>query len=103
MILTNEKLYAKTVSQYEFDNGLFTNLKIIVALLATFLRVPSNSKEVSYLPYQNKYPDLKTTFHIKPKIFVGTKLPENLLLPKYLISVAAPLILQFEFNLTIRI
>ena len=33
--------------------------------LMTFLRVHSNSKEVSYLPWQNTYPNLKTTCHIK--------------------------------------
>ena len=59
--------------------------------LATFLRVHSNSKEVSYLSWQNTYPNLKTTCHIKLKFFFWTKLLENLLLAKYLISVAAPL------------
>ena len=34
---------------------------------ATFRRVHSNLKEVSYLPWQNKYSNLKTTCHIKPK------------------------------------
>ena len=38
--------------------------------LATFLRAHSNSKEISYLPWQNKYPNLKTTSHIKPKFFL---------------------------------
>ena len=60
-------------------------------LLTTFLRVHSNSKEVSYLSQQNKYPNLKTTCHIKLKFFLWTKLLENLLLVKYLLSVAAPL------------
>ena len=59
--------------------------------LTTFLRVHSNSKEVSYLSWQNRYPKLKTTCHIKLKFFLWTKLLENLLLTKYLISVAAPL------------
>ena len=60
--------------------------------LATFLRVHSNSKEVSYLSWQNTYPNLKTTCHIKLKFFLWTKVLQNLLLAKYLISVAAPLI-----------
>ena len=60
--------------------------------LATFLRVHSSSKEVSYLCWQNTCPNLKTTCHIKLKFFLWTKLLENLLLAKYLISVAAPLI-----------
>ena len=59
--------------------------------LATFLGVHSNSKEVSYLSWQNAYLTLKTTCHIKLKFFLWTKLLENLLLAKYLISVAVPL------------
>ena len=58
-------------------------------LLATFLRVHSNSKESSHRSWQNAYPNLKTTRHIKLKYFLLSKLLENLLLPKYLISVAA--------------
>ena len=50
-----------------------------------FLRVHSNSKEVSYLTWQNVYPNLKTACHIKQTFFLSTKLLENLLLPKYLI------------------
>ena len=57
--------------------------------LPTFLRVHSNSKKVSYLSWRNTYPNLKATCHIKLKFFVWTKLLENLLLPKYLISVTA--------------
>ena len=60
-------------------------------LLATFLWVHSNSEEVSYLSWQNTYPNLKTTCHIKLKFFLGNKLPKNLLLAKYLISVGATL------------
>ena len=47
-------------------------LQIYPELLSftTFLRVHSNSKEVSYLSRQNKYPNLKTTFHIKLKFFL---------------------------------
>ena len=59
--------------------------------LLTLLRVHSNSKEVFYLSWQNTYPNLKTTCHIKLKFFLWTKLLENLLLAKYLISAAAPL------------
>ena len=46
--------------------------------LATFLRVHSNSKEVSYC-------------HIKLKFSLWTKFLESLLLTKYLISTAATL------------
>ena len=57
----------------------------------TFLRVHSNSKEVFYLSWQNRYPNLKTTCHMKLKIFLWTKLLERLLLAKYLTSVTAAL------------
>ena len=60
-------------------------------LLATFLQVHSNSKEVSLSTWQNTYSNLRTTCHIKLKFFLWTKLLENLLLAKYLISVTAPL------------
>ena len=60
-------------------------------LLMTFLRVHSNSKEVSHLSWQNTYPNLKTTCHINLKFLLWNKLLENLFLIKYLISVAAPL------------
>ena len=70
--------------------------------LVSYLRVHSNSKEVSYLSWQNIYPNLKTTCHVKLKIFSWTKLLEwtclllaskelNSSLAKYLISVTAPL------------
>ena len=85
--MTNEKHFPKTISQWEFDFGLFTNLpRIIVAR-----DFSPNSKEVSYLPWQNTYPNLKTSCHIKLKFFLWTKLLENLLLAKYLKFVDAPL------------
>ena len=55
-------------------------------------RVHLNLEEVSYLPWRNTYPNLKTTCHINLKFFLWTKLLENLLLGKYLVSVAALLI-----------
>ena len=60
--------------------------------LATFLRVHSNSKDVSYVSWQNTYHNLKTTCHIKPTLFLWTELLKNLFLAKYLISAAATLI-----------
>ena len=84
-ILTNEKHFPKTINQWEFGYGLFTNLlRIIVA--CDLLLVHSNSEEVSYLSWQNSYPNLKTTSHIKLNFFLWTKLPENVLLAKYLIT-----------------
>ena len=38
--------------------------------LTTFLLVHSNLKEVSYLSWQNAYPNLKTACHIKLKFFL---------------------------------
>ena len=66
------------------------NLPRIIAA-GEFSPSSSNSKEVSYLSWQNTTPNLKTTCHIKLKFFLWTKLLEYLLLAKYLISVAAPL------------
>ena len=45
--------------------------------------------------WQNTYPNLKTTCHIKLKFFLWTKLLENLLHAEYLISVAAALNLNY--------
>ena len=75
------------------ESVIFACLQIYRELLSlvTFLRVHSNSKEVSYLSWQNTYPNLKTTCHIKLKFFFWTKLLENLLRAKYLKSVAATL------------
>ena len=53
--------------------------------LATYLRVRSNSKEVSYLSWQKRYANLKTTCYIKLKFLLWTKPLENLILVKYLI------------------
>ena len=61
---------------------LFINLpKIIVAhdFSQSSLKLKKN-----ILPPLTKYVSLQTTFHIKPKFFLGIKLPENLLLAKYL-------------------
>ena len=69
-------------------------LQIYRQSFATFLLVHLNSKEVSYLSWQNTYPELKTTCHIKLKFFLCTKLLQNLLIAKYLISVAATLSLS---------
>ena len=59
--------------------------------LATFLRVHSKSKEVSYLYWQDGYPKLKVTCHIKLNFFLWTKPLESLLLAKYIITVDATL------------
>ena len=63
-----------------------TYLQIYRELLALvmFAWVHSNSEEVSYLSWQNTYPNLKTTCFIKLKFLSWTKLLENLLLARYL-------------------
>ena len=70
--------------------AFFTNLPRIIGAWH-FSQIHSNSKEVSYLSWKNTYPNLQTTCHIKLKFFLWTKLLGNLLLAKYLITVAAPL------------
>ena len=59
--------------------------------LATFLGVHSNSEELSCLSLQNTYLNWKITCHINLNFLLWTKLLENLLFAKYLISVAVPL------------
>ena len=52
-----------------------------------------SQRKVGYpFSWQSKYSNLKATSYIKPKFFFWTKLHENLILMKYLISVATPLI-----------
>ena len=82
-ILTNEKHFPKNTSQEEFDYGFFYKFTETCRLRLL---------EVSYLYWQNRYPNLKTTCHVKLKFLFWTKLLESLLLAKYLISVAATLI-----------
>ena len=90
--MTNEKHFLKTISQWESFIMACLQIYWELLLLTTFLQVHSNSKKVSYLSLQNTYLNLKTTCHIKLKFLLWTKLPERLLLVKYLISVAATLI-----------
>ena len=59
--------------------------------LRLFSRGHSNSRKVSYLSWQNTYPNFESTCHIKLKFFLWTKLIENLLLAKYPISVSVTL------------
>ena len=59
--------------------------------LRLFSEFIQTQKRYSYLSWQNTYPNLKTTCRIKLKFLLWTKLPENLILTKYFISVAAPL------------
>ena len=56
-----------------------------------FSKFIQTQKGLSYLSWQNTYPNLKTTCHIKLNFFLWTWLLETLLLSKYLISATAPL------------
>ena len=62
--------------------------------LKTFLQVHSISKEVSYLPWQNKSPNLKTTCHIKQTFFLWIRHLENLLFTNHSRSLSAVLVVQ---------
>ena len=65
------KTFSENYKPMELDYGLFTNYPRL-SNLPTFLRVHSNSKEVSYLSWQNTCLNLKTTCHIKLKFFFWT-------------------------------
>ena len=85
-----KKHFAKTISQWEFDYGLFTNLPRII-LACDFSPISFKFKRGILPLWQNMYPNLKTACHMQLKFFLWTKLREYLLLVKYLISVAATL------------
>ena len=88
------------------DGLILACLQICRELLSllTFLLVYSNSKEISYLLWQNTYPNLKTTCHIKLTFFLWTKLLENsLFATKYFISILAPLKKNYLAKIDYRI
>ena len=68
------------------------NTKLPKIIVARDFPSSSYPKEVFYLPWQNKYSNLKITCPIKLKWLWWTRLLENLLLTKYFIFVAASLI-----------
>ena len=87
----NEKHFPKTISQWEFDYGLFANL-LRITVTCDFSQSYFKLRR-HILPLLTKCVcNLKTTCHIMIKCFLWTKLLENLLLERYLISVAVPLI-----------
>ena len=83
--MTNENHSPKTISQWDFDYGLFTNLPTIIVACDFSPRTQRR-----YL-LENAYPNLKTTCHIKLNFSLWNKLLERLLLAKYLTFVTAPL------------
>ena len=97
-----KNIFPKTVSQWEFDYVLFKNLPRIIA--ACDFSPSSFKLKIGILPpSKNKYPNLKITFHTKPKFFSWVKLLQNLLLTKYLMSVAAVLRNSYTPNETLFI
>ena len=90
----NEKHFPKTISQWEFDYGL---LKSLLRIIVTCDFSQSYFKlRRGILPLLTKYvSNLKTTGHIMIKSFLWTKLLENLLLERYLISVIIVSFLNF--------
>ena len=58
-------------------------LRLSTEFIQTQKRYPTSLEKISILAWK--------LYHIKPKFFLWTKLPKNLLLPKYLISVVATL------------
>ena len=83
-------LAMKIIFWKEFGYSLFTKLpKIIV--VSNFWSSPLKLKKVSYLPWQNNYFNLRTTYYIKQKRVLWTKLLENMLLAKYSIPIPVPL------------
>ena len=85
--MINGKHFAKTISQREFDYRLFTNLPRITVICDDCSSSFKLKRDI--LPLYPTYPNLKTTCHIKLNFFFWTKLQENLLLAKYIISVSA--------------
>ena len=69
----------------------FTESYCHLPLFSEFIQ---NSEKVSYFFWQNTYPNLKTTCHIKLKYFLWTKPLENLSLAKYLMPFTATLIIN---------
>ena len=86
-ILTNKKHFPKAISQWEFDYGPLTNLPRII-VVCDFSPSSLKLKRGILPPLIEKYPNLKTTRHINPNFFLWTRLLENLLFAKYLLSVA---------------
>ena len=81
--MTNEKKFPKTINQWEFDYGFFTDFPRIIVTC-----------EFSHSSFKRRrYPNLKITCHNRLNFYLWTKLFDNLLLARYIISVVGPLIL----------
>ena len=101
--MTTEKHFPKTISQWEFDYGLFTNLSTILVTCNFF---PSSfTLRRGILPLLTKYQSLLENYmSYYSKIFLVNETPRELTLAKYLISVAANLMhasTNFFYNMQI--
>ena len=71
LILTDdlyESIWAELWLVYQIaENNHFWQIIVFCCFFSTFHWVHSNLKGVSYFYWQNKYSNLKTTGHIKPK------------------------------------
>ena len=73
---------------YNFHDCTFDEIHTFAKWLFTFKKFVHETEK----NWTNKCPNLKATCYIKLKFFLWIKLPKNLLLAKYLISVGATLI-----------
>ena len=87
-------MFLKTISLWEFNYGLFTNLPRIIVVYyfspnSLKLRYPACSDRISIVTW-------KLLVIFSQSLFFWIKLIENLLLVKYLISVATDLKVRWE-------
>ena len=88
--MTNKKQFLKNMHQWELG-CLIYKIAEDSCHFPTFRWVDSDVKIVFYLPWKNKYSNLKTTCHIKSKFSLRTKVVVNLFLTEHLKSVTATL------------
>ena len=73
---------------FEFKKPFFENCKPIRVWFWLVYKIAKNNCGLWFLyPWQNKYSNLNTTCHIKPKFFFWSKLFWNFLLTNYIESV----------------
>ena len=64
-----KKDFLKTISRWEFDYSFFTNLSRII-IACDFYPSGLTQKSGILPPLINKYPNVKTSSHMKPKLFL---------------------------------
>ena len=99
---SSNESFTRTYLQFESMENVFPKLETTKSLVSCSTRICKVTENNSYSRlftefnqtrkrYYISIGKLKTICHLKPKLFLSTKLPENLLLMKYLISVSATL------------